>query len=62
MERARSRAAGDASRARDAYERDSDLQLRVDAVYRRLAEIGWMSPRHLYDGEDIDALADRLTR
>lgn len=62
MERARSRAAGDASRARDAYERDSDLQLRVDAVYRRLAEIGWTSPWHLYDGEDIDALADRLTR
>ncbi|MEO9329842.1 dTMP kinase [Gordonia aurantiaca] len=62
MQRARSRAETDASRARDAYERDSELQLRVDAVYRRLAEIGWTSPWHLYDGEDIDALAERLVR
>ncbi|SDU84826.1 dTMP kinase [Gordonia westfalica] len=62
MQRARSRAAGDASRTRDAYERDSDLQRRVDAVYRRLAEDNWTSPWHQYDGEDVTALADLLSR
>ncbi|SKY04344.1 thymidylate kinase [Mycobacteroides abscessus subsp. abscessus] len=44
MERARSRAAIDPSRARDAYERDDDLQMRVDSVYRQLAEQSWASP------------------
>ena len=62
MQRAESRAAADASRARDAYERDSDLQRRVDAVYRQLAEAQWTSPWHRHDGEDVAALADLLTR
>ena len=44
MQRARSRAALDPSRARDAYERDDDLQMRVDSVYRQLAEQSWASP------------------
>jgi dTMP kinase len=44
MGRAERRAALDDSRQRDAYERDRDLQLRVDAVYRQLAQTNWMSP------------------
>ena len=44
MERARSRAATDPSRPRDAYERDDDLQMRVDSVYRQLAAESWASP------------------
>ena len=60
MQRAASRADQDAARARDAYERDDALQRRVDAVYRELAEDGWMSPWHLFDGEDVAGLADDL--
>ncbi|WP_040517541.1 dTMP kinase [Gordonia aichiensis] len=44
MQRARSREATDPTRVRDAYERDDDLQMRVDAVYRQLASVGWASP------------------
>ncbi|MGW0039073.1 dTMP kinase [Gordonia sp. NPDC003376] len=44
MARARSRASTDPGRARDHYERDDDLQVRVDAGYRSLAATGWMSP------------------
>ncbi|WP_039994022.1 dTMP kinase [Gordonia otitidis] len=44
MERARARAASDPSRQRDAYERDDELQSRVDAVYRQLAAQNWMTP------------------
>ncbi|NDK91273.1 dTMP kinase [Gordonia desulfuricans] len=44
MARARSRASSAPGRARDHYERDDDLQVRVDAVYRALAASGWMSP------------------
>ncbi|ROZ83461.1 dTMP kinase [Gordonia sp. OPL2] len=44
MGRAERRAATDDTRPRDLYERDRDLQLRVDAVYRQLAQTNWMSP------------------
>lgn len=44
MQRARSRETTDPTRVRDAYERDDDLQMRVDAVYRQLAAGGWVSP------------------
>jgi dTMP kinase len=40
-QRARHRARHDASRARDAYERDTDLQQRTGAVYAGLAGAGW---------------------
>lgn len=40
-ERARRRADEDADRARDAYERDADLQRRTAAVYAELAERHW---------------------
>ena len=39
--RAEARAAEDASRARDRYEKDSDLQSNTAAAYRRLAERAW---------------------
>ncbi|WP_439029699.1 dTMP kinase [Gordonia terrae] len=61
MRRAAERADRDATRARDAYELDDALQRRVDAVYRQLAEMGWASPWHRFDGEDIDSLAGVLT-
>lgn len=60
MARAESRASADASRARDHYERDSDLQHRVDAVYRRMADASWQSAWHEFDGADIPALARDL--
>ncbi|HZC91991.1 MAG TPA: dTMP kinase [Mycobacterium sp.] len=40
-QRARHRAGQDAGRARDAYERDSELQQRTGAVYAGLAAAGW---------------------
>ncbi len=40
-QRARDRARHDASRARDAYERDAELQQRTGAVYAGLAARGW---------------------
>ena len=40
-QRARHRARQDAGRARDAYERDSELQQRTGAVYAGLAAAGW---------------------
>ncbi|MBD0860857.1 dTMP kinase [Gordonia sp. zg691] len=60
MRRAAARADGDPTRARDAYERDSALQLRVDAVYRELAETSWMSEWNRFDGEDVQSLSDLL--
>ncbi len=60
MSRAAARAEQDATRARDAYERDDALQRRVDAVYRELADSAWMSPWYRFDGENIDDLADDL--
>ncbi|NMO00196.1 dTMP kinase [Gordonia sp. TBRC 11910] len=60
-ERAVRRAQGDASRARDAYERDDDLQSRVDAAYRELAAAQWFSPWSVLDGtEDPDRVAAQL--
>ncbi|WP_026919949.1 dTMP kinase [Gordonia polyisoprenivorans] len=44
MSRAQARSAGDPTRPRDHYERDADLQRRVDATYRELARSGWASP------------------
>ena len=61
-QRARDRASGDASRARDAYERDNELQQRTGAVYAGLAAAGW-GGRWLVVDADVDAgqLAARLT-
>lgn len=61
MSRAEARAREDATRERDHYERDGDLQLRVDAVYRQLAENSWASPWNRFDGEDVQSLAELLT-
>ena len=52
MARADGRAAADASRAKDAYERDTDLQNRVYRSYLDLAEAQWMSPWLIADGDD----------
>jgi dTMP kinase len=56
-ERAASRESEDASRARDAYERDGSLQSRTSAVYGGLASIEWVSPWRVV-GADVDP--DRL--
>lgn len=55
--RAVSRAESEASRARDAYERDDDLQARVDAAYRALAAAQWFSPWTVTVGDDVDVVA-----
>ncbi len=44
MSRAAGRAAADETRPQDHYERDHDLQHRVDSVYRQLAQQNWLSP------------------
>src|SRR5699024_8506480 len=44
QERSRRREASDASRTRDRYETDSDLQERTADQYRRLASMEWQSP------------------
>jgi len=61
-QRARNRAAHDAGRARDAYERDDDLQQRTGAVYAGLAAANWAG-RWLVAGPETDpaALAATLT-
>jgi len=61
-QRARDRARRDASRSRDAYERDNELQQRTGAVYAGLAAAGW-GGRWLVVAADVDAgqLAARLT-
>jgi len=61
-QRARRRAAEDASRLRDTYERDDELQQRTGAVYAGLAAAGW-GGRWLVVDADVDAgqLAARLT-
>jgi dTMP kinase len=61
-QRARDRARKDASRARDAYERDNELQQRTGAVYAGLAAAGF-GGRWLVVDADVDAgqLAARLT-
>lgn len=60
-ERALRRESADASRARDAYESDNDLQTRCADRYRELAETAWLSPWHVVRGAaDVDA--ERLVR
>ena len=49
--RATARAAADASRTKDAYERDADLQTRVYRAYLDLAETHWVSPWTAADGD-----------
>lgn len=56
-ERARRRAADEADRARDAYERDDGLQQRTAAVYAGLAARDWQG-RWSVTGADVDP--DRL--
>ncbi|MFT4089061.1 MAG: dTMP kinase [Gordonia sp. (in: high G+C Gram-positive bacteria)] len=51
MARAEGRAAQDASRAKDAYERDAGLQTRVYRAYLDLAESEWASPWTVADGD-----------
>lgn len=51
MQRATGRAAADATRAKDAYERDADLQTRVYRAYLDLADTSWMSPWTVADGD-----------
>lgn len=60
-ERARTREASDATRTRDAFERDAGLQERTGAVYDGLAAAGWVAPWEVL-GPDVDAagLAGRL--
>lgn len=61
-ERARWREASDASRARDAYETDSDLQTRTGTVYSGLAAAQWVSPWHVHGVDDApDLLADAIS-
>ncbi|MFT3900771.1 MAG: dTMP kinase [Gordonia sp. (in: high G+C Gram-positive bacteria)] len=59
-QRAVSRAESDESRARDRYERDADLQARVDAAYRRLAAQEWVSPWRVLAGDPPSGLAAQL--
>jgi dTMP kinase len=61
-QRARERARQDASRARDVYERDNELQQRTGRVYADLAAAGW-GGRWLVVDADVDAkeLAARLS-
>lgn len=60
-QRARDRARSEPARARDAYERDAELQQRTFAVYAGLAAAGW-GGRWLVVDADVDAneLAARL--
>lgn len=55
MERAEGRATRDASRAKDAYERDADLQSRVYRSYLDLAESSWLSDWTVADGDEAVA-------
>lgn len=55
-ERAEHRANTEADRAKDAYERDDDLQRRTGRVYSGLAAAGWAG-RWLVAGPDIDGAA-----
>ena len=52
-ERAEQRAEQDADRARDAYERDDDLQRRTGEVYAALAAADWCG-RWVIAGPDVD--------
>lgn len=60
-QRAVDRAAQDAARARDAYERDDGLQRRTGAVYAGLAAAQWGGPWAVVPPEvDVAGLAGRL--
>ena len=61
-QRARDRARQDASRSRDAYERDNELQQRTGVAYAELAAAGW-GGRWLVVDADVDPgrLAAKLT-
>lgn len=61
-QRARSREELDPGRARDVYERDTQLQQRTSAVYAGLAATSWVSPWFVVDGSvlDVDRLAAEL--
>jgi dTMP kinase len=61
-QRARERARQDASRSRDVYERDNELQQRTGAAYAGLAAAGWGGPWLVVDPDvDPGQLAARLT-
>jgi dTMP kinase len=61
-ERARQRARADASRSRDAYERDDELQQRTGAAYAGLAAAGFGGRWVVVDADvDPGQLAARLT-
>ncbi len=61
-QRARERASREIGRARDAYERDNDLQRRTGAVYSGLAAGGWGGPWLVVDADvDPGKLAATLT-
>lgn len=66
-ERAREREAQDASRTRDAYERDEGLQERTADVYEQLAAAQWLAPWTITRAGEleapgaVEALAARLT-
>ncbi|OBF27971.1 dTMP kinase [Mycobacterium sp. ACS4331] len=62
-QRARHRAQHEAGRARDAYERDDDLQQRTGAVYSQLADANWAGPwRRISPETDARGLAVTLGR
>ena len=54
-ERARRRESQDATRARDAYERDEGLQERTAAVYEELACAGWLAPWTITRSGELEA-------
>ncbi len=62
--RAVQRAGTDASRTRDAFERDDGLQARTGAVYEGLAADAWVSPWFVHasgaECATVGALADRV--
>ncbi|KPM53849.1 thymidylate kinase [Frankia sp. CcI49] len=58
---ARQRAAGDATRALDTFERDEGLQERCAAIYRSLAAGGWVAPWLVADrATGAEAVLDAL--
>lgn len=62
-QRAKQRALHDADRARDAYERDGELQQRTASVYSELAAANWNGPWSVITADaDPVALVDRLLR
>jgi dTMP kinase len=59
--RADSRAGGDTSRPRDAFEADRGLQQRCAAVYDGLAARGWLAPWLILDGTGASPVSTDLT-